>query len=69
MLQKIYENNIGKRLNGFSDISEILKIPLYALEKSDFCLHRCVDANMHDDVAGRKSTNGFVYTLGGTTIC
>ena len=42
----------------------------YALcfKKSDLGLEGFVDADMAGDVDGRKSTTGYVYTLGGTVV-
>ena len=37
-------------------------------KQSDLGLQGYVDADMVRDVDGRKSTTGYVYTLGGTTI-
>ena len=36
--------------------------------KSDLELQGFVDADMAGDVDGRKSTTGYVYTLGGTAV-
>ena len=37
-------------------------------KQSDLRLQGYVDANMDGDVDGKKSTIGYMYTLGGTTI-
>ena len=37
-------------------------------KQSDLGLQGYVDADMAGDIDGRKSTTGYVYTLGGMTI-
>jgi len=69
-----YMSNLGKKALGGSQV-DFLRYLRGTLDTSlcftsvDFKLQGYVDTDLTSDVDSRKSTTGFIYTLGGNAVC